>query len=96
MTKEEAIKKHREMWMKLAENGKNEKPGLDIVHDCYLCAYNNQDCDNCLLVWPEITYYKSGFCPCTRSYFSAWANLKNTIGKRKKFALKIANLKERE
>lgn len=96
MTKKEAIRKHRKMWMKLAISGSPNKPKTENLYDCYLCAYDNQNCDNCLLIWPSIKKHRYNLCPCTRSYFGEWSCKNISLARRKALALKIANLKERK
>jgi hypothetical protein len=81
--------------MKLAESGAREKPKTGSLWDCYLCEYNQQDCPNCLLIWPRISKFSFNRCPCTLSYYKAWFE-SASLEERKKLALKIANLKERE
>ena len=93
MTKKKAIEMHREMWRELAKSGDAVKEDLGITLNCWLCEYDNQNCDRCLLEWPQLKGFSFGLCPCARSYFAAWDNCKG-IKTRKSLARKIANLKE--
>jgi hypothetical protein len=90
MTKQEAIKKHRKMWMKLEKSG-GHKPDLGIVADCWLCEYCFPECERCPLIWPK-TGNESPY-PCVNSYYRTWEGA--STEERKALALKIATLEER-
>lgn len=63
MTREEAIKKHRELWHWIADESrrqkrtvfKNENPDVRRerpFNDCWMCEYAN-DCDTCPIKWGD-------------------------------------------
>jgi len=71
LTKDEAIRLHREMWGWLAENPEKMKcdwprwkeNGGDIEYVCAYCfaCELSPGCDNCILVWP------CGYCANIKS-----------------------------
>lgn len=65
LTKDEAIRLHRELWDWLSKNPDKEKWDWSGWEDyseievrsmqfCFACAYSKGGCDECLLEWPGI------------------------------------------
>jgi len=85
LTKEEAIKLHRELWGWLAENPMKKKsdwPGWEkherVQLFCFCCEFANRmadpdNCKNCPLEWPELRT-ASTHTPCGKSYYPGWDN----------------------
>lgn len=85
LTREEAIRLHRELWGWLAENPMKDKldwPGWhekfdNRKSDCFLCEYAGFDgvfskCENCPVVFVENTYIKGTIPYCLGGLFSQW------------------------
>lgn len=82
LTKEDAIRLHREMWGWLAENPSADKadwPGWDDIYLpypirglCFACEYTqrtmNKDCEECLFIWKT----KKSHCCTDGSPFERW------------------------
>ena len=105
MTKEEVIRKHREMWRWLAKNPGGEwkedyleksGPEARLGYDCYLCDYvnknHNRDCRYCPVEWPEES------CYCYDGLYTKWefAMLGEDYTRAAKLARRIAELPEKE
>lgn len=101
MTREEAIRKHREMWNWLADNPGMMKwdylqkfdPEATLVHECYLCEYTDMDCTRCPLEWAGRD------CPEEGSLYNEWcyavAGLEDYT-RTAEIARQIAELPEKE
>lgn len=70
LTKEEAIKRHREMWNYIADESEKqgriitEKEAFEhfgwqesIICDSWCCAYCNLNCTKCPIKWPSSNNY---------------------------------------
>ena len=106
MTKKEAIKHHRAMWITLAETGNQDKKTCqeiqnfpNLCNTCFLCEYDYErasqhgclySCLFCPLEWPD------GHCVGEDGeLYTEWSS-ETDIEKRKEFARQIANLPERK
>lgn len=93
ITRTRAIKKHREIWEKLAKSGNVGKPKITATNDCWLCEYVVKVRGRCCpLEWPE-THPRILGSYCTASYFTDWLRAVTRRDKRK-WAKKIATLEE--
>ena len=104
MTKEEAIRKHREMWRWLAKNPGEwngdylEKfdPEARLYHYCYLCAYVAENygnrCNSCPVEWPK------GRCCDDEELYSKWkfAMREDEYTRAAEIARQIAEVPEKE
>lgn len=110
MTKREAIKKHREMWRKLAISGLDTKPSMPgVLNNCFLCSYGESKgniglindeflekiCSICPLEWPKLNLETKHKATCEKSFFELWNTCEDEHG-RKLIAIAIANLKEKK
>ena len=106
LTKDEAIKLHRELWGWLTENPMKRKedwPGWE-KHErvqllCFCCEFadrmaGSNGCKNCPLVWPEL-FVDSERTPCGKSYFCGWDNAK-LPEERSRLAALIRDLPEKK
>lgn len=102
LTREEAVKLHRELWGWLAENPMRQKtdyPGFRderIMKYCYLCEYTSFTCEKCPVEWdkthepPAI----SSDIPCMASYFDDFLRA-TTPEERSRLAALIRDLPEK-
>ncbi len=106
LTREEAIRLHRELWKWLAENPMKRKegwPGWDkiepIRHLCPCCEYvkydwNSETCkEKCPLEWKRLRDLSD--TPCLCSYFKDWERA-TAPEERSKYAALIRDLPERK
>lgn len=100
-TKREAIRLHRKMWQKLAENGARYKPKVDALCSCYACQYDfdkhkhEYACTYCPFEWPQAEKTKTYQCLRSDGLFDQWYTTESPE-RRKALALQIANLPERK
>lgn len=104
MTRQEAIRNHREMWRWLAKNPGKWKmdylmrydPEVKLLADCYLCEYtdenHNGECEYCLVEWPV------GPCYCYDGLYSTWesAMKRKNYAHAGEIAKQISELPEKE
>ena len=101
MTREETIKKHRELWRWIADETrkrkrtvfKHENPDIMVerpFNNCWLCAYAN-DCDTCPIKWGE----NCKDCADDGSPFVEWSNSGHDWKARAYYADIIAELPEK-
>lgn len=99
LTKEEAMKLHRELWSWLAENPTKTKAGWpgwekhkNIRAHCFACEYTRllgtDSCADCPLEWPDGT-------TCEESYFRDWKKATKPEN-RAKYAALIRDLPVKE
>lgn len=102
LSREEAIKLHRELWGWLAENPMKTKTNWSgweehgkIQHDCFCCEYgqvNKTRACNCPLIWPNAT---KNYCACEQSYYIEWARA-TAPEERSRLAALIRDLPEKQ
>ena len=109
LTKELAIKLHRELWDWLYHNPSKEKEdwpkwewnGGDIIsaqNECFLCEYDDQNrdpyMDSCCVYCP-LDWVSKESCHDTDSYYWKW-DFAKTPKTRKKYAKLIRDLPEKK
>lgn len=80
LTREQAIKEHRDQWQWQAENPmlpKSKYPkftGVKPLKECYLCQFTHFNCSKCPVEWPKTCEapYTAKSIPCMNSYFYQW------------------------
>lgn len=95
LTKKRTIKLHREHWRWCKRTGKDKKDWPEwenypnILYNCFLCEYTQENCDKCPLEW------NTESCLDVGSYYRRWLEAK-TPRTRKKYAKLIAELPEKK
>lgn len=79
LTREEAIRLHRELWGWLAENPMKQKTDYPkfkerVTNYCYLCEFAGSECAKCPVEWPKTR--SASPCHCMESYFGEWNDAK--------------------
>lgn len=99
LTREEAIRLHRELWGWLAENPMKQKTDYPkfkterVRNDCYLCEFAGSQCAKCPVEWPKPRYVSP--CHCMESYFGEWDDAK-LPEERSRLAALIRDLPEKK
>ena len=99
LTREEAIRLHRELWGWLAENPMKQKTDYPkfktecVRNDCYLCEFAGSQCAKCPVEWPKPRYVSP--CHCMESYFYEWDDAK-LPEERSRLAAIIRDLPEKQ
>lgn len=100
LTREEAIRLHRELWGWLAENPMKQKTDYPkfkterVRNDCYLCEFAGSQCAKCPVEWPKI-HYSASPCLCVASYYDKWDHAK-LPEERSRLAALIRDLPEKK
>lgn len=107
LTKDEAVRLHRELWDWLSKNPNEDKedwPGWkDFDEDkvranihCFACAFTgNNPCRECLLVWPGMDCCSGEERGDNRGIYSIWGREAN-FDERTRFAEQIRDLPVRD
>ena len=109
LTREEAIRLHRELWTWLADNPEENKvnwPGWaqygEARADCFCCEYANQidpdvsSCSDCPIEWPNSNECSLEPCNVSGGLYRKWLESAGSSKLASSLALQIANLPERE
>lgn len=111
LTREQTITEHRKMWNWIADNLESMRMNVctlkqmycnenewNLLHNCFLCDYCNQNCEECPLYWGEEVESMSCCCePINDELYTSWIkadrlSIQGDYKEAAELARKIANL----